>query len=186
VLLAATTVVFAGCGRSLPDESAETVPEQGDPTGAFGGEGLEGMIAVAGTRSGLRLVEVAARGFREEEPTVETRVQPVAVDEAIRRLCAGGVDVAVADRALRASEQRACEAKADGAVELHVASGPRGTPVTLVTTNRVLFERFEVEGLLQFVLDDAASLAADAGLRPVPVEELDRAQTRFEQALAGV
>lgn len=187
-LLAATTLLLVGCGRSLPDESAEPVPEQGDATGAFGGEGegLKGTIGAAGHAAGVKLIESAAAGFRKEEPGVTATAREAAVADAIARLCAGELDVALTDRPLRAPERSACEAKADGAVELHVAGGPGGRPVTLVTTNRVLFERFEVEGLLQYVLDDAAALARRAGLQPVSVEELDRAQTDFEQALAGV
>jgi hypothetical protein len=187
-VLGATALLVAGCGRSRPDDSAATTPEQGDPTGAFGGdgEGLEGTIRVAGAPSGLKLVELAGRDFRKEEPGVAVSAQGAPVEDAIGRLCSGRLDVAAVDRPLSAAERKACEARADGAVELHVADAPGGRPVTLVTTNEVLFERFEVEGLLQYTLDDAERLAREAGLEPLSVDELDEAQTAFEQALAGI
>jgi hypothetical protein len=187
-LCGAATLLAAGCGRSLPEEAAETVPEGGDPTGAFGegGEGLEGTIRVAGAGSGVKLVKLAAGAFREEEPGVEVSARAAPVDEAVAGVCAGRLDVAVADRPLASAERSACESKAEGAVELHLADGPGGRPVTLVTTNAVLFERFEVEGLLQFVLDDAESLARGASLEPLSLDELDETQATFEQALAGI
>lgn len=186
-LVAATVLLAAACGRSLPEEAAETVPRGGDPTGAFGGggEGLDGTVRVAGTPAGVRLLRRAAEEFRAEEPDVVISLWPAPAPAALARLCAGKLEVAVVERPPTAAERRPCEAR-EGSVELRVARSRAGRPVTIVTTGRALFERFEVEALLQSVLDEADTLARGAGLQPLDVDELDETQTEFERALAGV
>jgi ABC-type phosphate transport system substrate-binding protein len=181
----AVALSFAGCGRSLPADTPPA-PGGGDATGAFGEvEALAGSVRVAGWPRATRFVEVAARGFRAEEPEVTVRTEPRAVADALDALCAGTVAVAVTDRPLRAAEASACEADARGAVELAVARSG-SAPIYLVTTIEALAASFETESLLSYVVDNSRELAAAAGLEPLSLDRVERSRSAFDDALAGL
>jgi ABC-type phosphate transport system substrate-binding protein len=185
LLLAAFAV--AGCGRDLPDDEAEPVPTGGDPTGAFGegGGASAGRVTIAGVPVSVRLARAAARGFAREEPETTVVIRESDADAAIQALCAAEVDVAGTDRELTEAERRACRETGEGAVELHLADAD-AQPVFLATTQKALFDKLELEALLDFVFTNAEAIAEQARLRPLDTEELDDAQTRFERALAGL
>lgn len=174
-----------GCGRSLPEESAEPVPGGGDQSGAFDDlGGLSQKLRLEGPAAAVAFARAGARGFREEEPDVKVAVAESDSATALGRLCAGKIQVAGTERRAEAKERRACE-RAGGLVELHVANAA-GKRIHLLTTVDVLAESFEVEAFLDFAITNNEQIAAAASLEPVSVDELQDTQTAFERALSGL
>lgn len=185
-LLLLALVWAAGCGREVPADETESVPAGGDPTGAFGEPGdAGGTVRLAGDAASVSLGRAAARGFAADDPDTEVEVEQRAPAAAVAALCAGQLEIAGTDRKLTEAERERCRGTQDGAVELHLAdAGAR--PVYLVTTQKALFDKLEVESYLDFILTNAPDVARQAGLRALEPEQLDEAQSRFEQGLAGV
>jgi hypothetical protein len=95
-------------------------------------------------------------------------------------LCAGSVDVAAATGD---PGEDVCGGE-DAAVGFHVAEA--GSEPVVFYVNRDSLLRFEVEGLIQYAIDNGETLPGEAGLDPLSIDELQETQTKLEQAIAGV
>lgn len=173
-LLACTGVA---CGRALPEETpAATGPTE---TGAF--EEPAGAEAIEGVGAGASRAYLVAVGeaLAAEDRTVKLSVTDEEPD--FDALCQGDVDVVAATGD---AEDDVCGGT-DAAVGFHVADAER-EPVVFYVNRDSLLQTFEVESLIQYAVDNGESLAAEAGLEPLPIDVLQETQTRLEQAIAGV
>jgi hypothetical protein len=177
---AALLVLFGlACGRPLPkDEPVATAPVE---TGAFGdttGPAAEGAVTVVGTGAPHRYAEKLAAALQVADPTAAIEVKNAEPDFAA--LCAGKVDVVAASGE---ADRDVCGGK-DAVVGFHVADAA-GQPIVLYV-NREAILRFEVEGLLQYAVDNGETLPQEAGAVPLSLDALQETQTKLEQVVAGV
>ena len=166
-------VAVAGCGRPLPDEGpVATGPAQ---TGAFEESEAEGAIRGVGAAGAPHdYLQAVADALSAEDPTVTLRLAEEEPD--FDALCQGKVDVvaALGDRAV-----------CDAAVGFPVAKAA-GEPVVFYVSRDSVLQTFEIESLIQYAVDNGESLAGQAGLEPLSIDELQETQTKLEQVIAGV
>jgi ABC-type amino acid transport substrate-binding protein len=162
------------CGRALPaDTPAATGPVE---TGAFEEPaGEEGGIKGMATGAPHDYLVAVGDALAAEDPTVKLVVDDAEPD--FEALCAGRTDVLAATGD---ADEEICK----GAVGFHVADA--GSEPVVFYVNRDSILRFEVEGLIQFVVDNGEELPAGAGLDPLSIDELQDTQTKLEQVIAGV
>jgi hypothetical protein len=169
-----------GCGRPLPeDEPVATGPVE---TGAFEEEPppVEGDAAIRGAGTGVARDFALAVGeaYLAEDPTATLDVQDAEPD--FEALCDGTIDLVAATGD---PDEDVCGGS-DAAVGFHLADSG-GEPI-VVYVNRESILRFEVEGLIQFAVDNGAALPSQAGAEPLSVDELQETQTKLERVIAGV
>ena len=73
----------------------------------------------------------------------------------------------------------------DLAVGFHVADAD-GEPVVFYVNRDSLLQAFELEILIQYAVDNGETLPGEAGLQPLPIDQLQETQTKLEQVIAGV
>jgi hypothetical protein len=178
----AALLAFAGlgCGRSLPeDEPIATGPVE---TGAFEeeapAEGTGAAITGVGTGTPRNYVLEVAEAFRTEDPTATLDVRDAEPD--FDALCGGEIDLVATTGD---AGEDVCSGE-DTAVGFHVASAS-GEPI-VIYVNRESILRFEVEGLIQYAVDNGETLPRAAGAEPLSIDELQETQTKLEQVIAGV
>jgi hypothetical protein len=123
-------------------------------------------------------VLAVAEAYRAEDPTATLDVRDVEPD--FHTLCAGEIDI-VATTGDAAED--VCGGQ-DAAVGFHVANA--GAEPIVIYVNRESILRLEVEGLIQYAVDNGETLPEAAGAEPLTVEELQETQTKLEQVIAGV
>jgi hypothetical protein len=165
------------CGRALPEDTpAATAPAE---TGAFEEPANQaGAIEGVGTGAPRDYLVAVGEAATAEDPTVKLQVEEAEPD--YDALCAGSVDVAAATGD---AGEDVCGGR-DAAVGFHVADA--GSEPVVFYVNRDSLLRFEVEGLIQYAIDNGETLPGEAGLDPLSIEELQETQTKLEQAIAGV
>jgi len=160
------------CGRALPEDTpAATGPVE---TGAFEEPATdEGAIKGVGTGAPHDYLVAVGKALAAEDPTVKLEVGDAAPD--YDALCAGQVDVVAA-----IGDADVCEE----AVGFHLADA--GAEPVVFYVNRDSILGFEVEGLIQYAVDNGETLPGPAGLDPLSIDELQETQTKLEQVIAGV
>jgi hypothetical protein len=177
VAAALLAVVGTGCGRPLPEDTPQaTAPAE---TGAFEEPAEEGSIKGMGTGAPRDYLVAVGKAAEAEDPTVEVNVQDAEPD--YDALCSGMVDVVAATGD---ADENVCGGK-DAAVGFHVANAG-SEPVVFYVNRDSLLQIFEVEGLIQYAVDNGETLPSDAGLEPLSIDELQETQTKLEQVVAGV
>jgi hypothetical protein len=179
VAVAAALLVLlgAGCGRPLPEDTPQaTAPAE---TGAFEEPAEEGGIKGMGTGAPHDYLVAVAKGAEAEDPTVKAKVEDAEPD--YDALCSGKVDVVAATGD---AEEDVCGGK-DAAVGFHVANAG-SEPVVFYVNRKSLLNSFEIEGLVQYAVDNGETLPSDAGLEPLSLDDLQDTQTKLEQVIAGV
>ena len=119
-----------------------------------------------------------AKGAESEDPTVKVKVQESEPD--YDALCSGKVDVVAS---AGNADDDVCGGK-DAAVGFHVADAA-GEPLVFYVNRKSLL-RFEVEGLVQYAIDNGETLPADVGVQPLSLDALQDTQTKLEDVVAGV
>jgi hypothetical protein len=180
-LLAVAVLVSLGgvaCGRALPEDTpAATGPVE---TGAFEEPASdEGTIKAVAAGAPHDYLAAVGKAVAAEDPTMKLRVEDAEPD--YDALCAGRVDIAAATGD---ADEDVCGGN-DAAVGFHVADAG-GEPVVFYVNRDAIFEKFEVEGLIQYAVDNGEMLPAGAGLEPLSIDELQETQTKLEQVIAGV
>jgi hypothetical protein len=168
-----------GCGRDRPGDLPAIGTDAAGETGAFedvGGGGATFRVVV--TAATQPLLTAAAKGYATEDPTLRIVRQEADAKAAVAAVCAGKADAAVAESG------GTCGGAKAASVDFHVANAD-GTPVRLYVTRKALL-RFEVEGFVQYVIDNGETLPGSAGLEPLSIDELQETQTVLEQVIAGV
>lgn len=184
-LLAAALLGLAGfgCGRERPG-AKDLAPVGTDAPGETGGfedvGGLEGELPAAGTAGGVRLLRVASQGFALEEPALELTIREADAEGALGLLCRGEAKIAVVE----GGASGACGERKAGFVDFQVARA-EGKPVRLYVSRETL-AKFEVEGFVQYAIDNGETLPGKAGFDPLSLDELQETQTELEQVIAGV
>jgi ABC-type phosphate transport system substrate-binding protein len=176
--VALVVVAGAGCGRPLPEDTPQaTAPAE---TGAFEEEpAAEGAIVAMGTGAPRDYLVAVAEAAEAEDPTVKVQVEDAEPD--YDALCSGEVDVVAATGD---AEEDVCAGK-DAAVGFHVANAG-SEPVVFYVNRDAILQAFEVEGLIQYAVDNGETLPGEAGLEPLSIDDLQETQTKLEQVIAGV
>lgn len=123
------------------------------------------------------MLEVA-EAFRAEDPTATLDIRDSEAD--FDALCAGEIDLVATTGD---ADEDVCGGE-DAAVGFHVAN-TGGEPI-VIYVNRESILRFEVEGLIQYAVDNGETLPQAAGAEPLTIDELQETQTKLEQVIAGV
>lgn len=177
--MGAVLLVLGGvaCGRPLPEDAPQaTAPAE---TGAFEEPAEEGAIEALGTGAPHDYLVAVADAAEAEDPTVKVNVEDAEPD--YDALCSGEVDVVAATGD---ADEDVCGEK-DAAVGFHVANAA-SEPVVFYVNRDAIFQSFEVEGLVQYAVDNGERLPAEAGLQPLSLDDLQATQTKLEQVVAGV
>ena len=119
-----------------------------------------------------------AEAFQVEDPAATLDVRDAEPD--FEGLCAGELDLVATTGDADAD---VCDGQ-DTAVGFHVANSA-GKPI-VIYVNRESILRFEVEGLIQYAVDNGETLPQGAGAEPLTIDELQETQTKLEQVIAGV
>jgi ABC-type glycerol-3-phosphate transport system substrate-binding protein len=166
------------CGRALPEDTpAATGPAE---TGAFDEPASqEGTIKGVGSGAPHDYLAAVGKALEAEDPTVKLEVEDAEPD--YDALCAGRIDVVAATGD---AAKDVCGGK-DAAVGFHLANA-EAEPVVLYVNRDSILNNFEVEGLIQFAVDNGETLPAQAGLEPLSIDQLQETQTKLEQVIAGV
>lgn len=181
LLLGAAVLAFAGlaCGRPLPKD--EPVATGTVETGAFDEpEPGAGGASITGVGTGVprEFVLKLAEAYRQEDPTATLELKDAEPD--FEALCAGEIDLVAASGD---ASKDVCSGE-DAAVGFHVANAG-GEPIVLYV-NRESILRLEVEGMVQYAVDNGETLPQTAGAEPLNLDELQETQTKLEQVIAGV
>jgi hypothetical protein len=123
-------------------------------------------------------VLAVAEAYRAEDPTATLNVRDAEPD--FHTLCAGEIDLVTATGD---ADEDVCNGQG-AAVGFHVANAG-GEPI-VIYVNRESILRFEVEGLIQYAVDNGETLPEAAGAEPLTIDELQETQTKLEQVIAGV
>jgi|SRR5215210_8459898 len=175
-LLGAALLCVGGvaCGRALPEDTpAATGPVE---TGAFEEPPQEedGAVEATGTGAPHDYLAAVGKALEAEDPTVKLELQDAEPD--YKALCAGRVDVVAATGAADVCSE---------AVGFHVADAG-GEPVVFYVNRDSLLDKFEIESLIQYAVDNGETLPAQAGVDPLSIDELQDTQTKLEDVVAGV
>jgi hypothetical protein len=166
------------CGRALPEDTpVATGPAE---TGAFEEPASEeGTIKAMGSGAPRDYLVAVGKALEAEDLTVKLKVEDAQPD--YDALCAGKVDIVAGPGD---ADKDVCGGK-DAAAGFQVAK-TGGQPVVFYVNRKSLLNKFEVESLIQYAVDNGETLPGDVGADALTIDELQDTQTKLEQVVAGV